>query len=84
MSKVTVHMAPGTTGGELVLTSVDPSVDVTAARHGTELATTAMSPTTDITLPESVETQGLVLMFRYMPSSDEGSNQAWVYEVTVE
>lgn len=84
VSKVTVHMAPGTTGGELALTSVDPSVDVTAARHGTELATTAMSPTTDITLPEPVETQGLVLMFRYMPSSDEGSNQAWVYEVTVE
>ncbi|WP_253953897.1 lipid II flippase MurJ [Schaalia sp. 19OD2882] len=79
VSQITLAMDPTTSGGELVVRSVNPDTP----RQGTELAKTALSPTTTISLPQPVETDAISLSFRTMPTSQDGKAWAWISEITV-
>ncbi|WP_022868877.1 murein biosynthesis integral membrane protein MurJ [Schaalia vaccimaxillae] len=81
VSTVTLQMDPTTSGGELVVRNV---TDPGNPRGGTELTSSALSPTTTITLPEPVTTDQLALSFRTLPTSVDGNNWAWVYELGVQ
>lgn len=80
VTTVQLTMDSGTTGGEMVVRSVD---NPDQPRQGTELTSTALSPTTTITLPKPVKTQYLALEFRSLPTDSEGVYRAWISEVTV-
>ena len=79
---LTLQMDPTTSGGDMVVRSVDPNT--TNPREGTEITSTALSPTTTITFPEPIESGALSLSFRTMPTSVDGNPWAWIYEITVQ
>lgn len=79
---LTLQMDPTTSGGEMVVRSVDP--DTTNPREGTEVTTTALSPTTTIKFSEPIETGALSLSFTTMPTAVDGHPWAWIYEITVQ
>lgn len=79
---LTLQMDPTTSGGDMVVRSVDPNT--TNPREGTEVTSTALSPTTTITFPEPIESGALSLSFKTMPTSVDGNPWAWIYEITVQ